>query len=185
MNKQTINILLVEDSPVACEFMQNVLSDSSESIAFTIETAGDLALATDILGRKSFDIILLDLGLPDSDGIDTVKRVHVLNPNIPIIILTGSDNEELGVEAIKEGAEDYLIKIDVSKHVATRAIRYAIERKKMKRRLLKAHDELDQRVQERTAELARANEQLTLSNIELQDFAHVVAHDLKDRKSVV
>ena len=186
MNKPSMKILLVEDSPVACKLVRDILSNSSETIDLVVKTSGDLAGAIDLLDQESFEVVLLDLGLPDSDGIDTVKRVHASSPDIPIIVLTGSDDQRLGIEAIKEGAEDYIIKRDLSIHIGVRTILYAVERKKMKQSLIKAQKELEVRVQERTVELAQANkkleatvEQLTLSNIELQDFAHVVAHDLK------
>ena len=93
MDKQTMNILLVDDSPVTCELVRNILSDSSETIDFIIETAGDLVGAFDILDRKNFDAVLLDLGLPDSSGVETVKKVHALKPEVPLIVLTGSDND--------------------------------------------------------------------------------------------
>ncbi len=160
MDKKIIDVLLVDDSPVAREFVQQVLSCSSDILDFCIKTAGDLVEADNYLSRMRFDVILLDLALPDSDGINTVKSVHESNPDIPIVVLTGSDDENLGVEAIKEGAEDYIVKKDLSKYVAVRTIRHAVERKKMKQTLLKAHDELEERVQERTAELAQANELL-------------------------
>lgn len=186
MNKQSMKILLVEDSPVARKLVRDILSNSSETIDFAVKTSGDLAGAIDLLDQESFEVVLLDLGLPDSDGIDTVKKVYASCQDVPIIVLTGSDDEVLGVEAIKEGAEDYIIKRDLSMHIGVRTILYAVERKKMKQSLIKAQEELEARVQKRTIELARANEQLedtveqlTLSNIELQDFAHVVAHDLK------
>ena len=130
MADKVINILLVEDDSLACRFVKLLLSDSSEAEKFDIETAGNLSGAIELLNHKTFDIILLDLQLPDSSGTNTVKRIHASNPHVPIVVLTALDGEEMGVQAIKSGADDYLAKGEIFRDVLVRSIHYAIERKK-------------------------------------------------------
>ncbi len=207
MNKVELNILLVDDDPLTGRFVQHVLHQASDQFEFVLRSALSLAQTRSALQECAPDLILLDLGLSDSSGLDTVRQTAALCPEIPIVVLTGTSDEELGIQAIHEGAEDYIVKVNLSKNLAVRTLCYAIERKKMKLRLLQAQDELENRVQKRTLELATTNfklkqeiaerinaegqleqlnrdlqgmvERLTLSNLELQDFAHAVSHDLK------
>jgi signal transduction histidine kinase len=87
--------------------------------------------ATAHLAKGGVDIVLLDMGLPDGHGIDTVRRAHAAAPGIPVIVLTGLDDEALAAEAMKEGAQDYLIKGQIENRALPRALRYAIERHRM------------------------------------------------------
>lgn len=89
-----------------------------------------LETAFESLSHKNFDIILLDLGLPDSMGLNTLKKMLGRFPSIPVVILTGLDDEELGFEAVKMGAQDFLIKGQIDSNLLLRTIRYSIERKK-------------------------------------------------------
>ena len=168
MNTEVINILLVDDDPLIYRVVQQVLDRSSEPIEFIIETVENLAGALELLNQKSFDIVLLDLGLPDSSGIDTVKKVHASNPNVPVVVLTGS-SDEMGVEAIKEGADDYLVKGKFFKHLAVRTIRYTLERKKAENALATLNKDLEVTVKK-----------LYLSNRELENFVYVASHDLRE-----
>ena len=168
MNTEVISILLVDDDPLIYRVVQQVLDRSSEPIEFIIETVENLAGALELLNQKSFDIVLLDLGLPDSSGIDTVKKVHASNPNVPVVVLTGS-SDEMGVEAIKEGADDYLVKGKFFKHLAVRTIRYTLERKKAENALATLNKDLEVTVKK-----------LYLSNRELENFVYVASHDLRE-----
>ncbi|MHC4395693.1 MAG: ATP-binding protein [Planctomycetota bacterium] len=165
MDKRMINLLLVEDDPSACQFVKQALSDCSKIINFDVETTRDLSETIEILNCRDFDIILLDLELPDSRGIDTVIRIRAANPFISIIVMTEPDEEEIGIEAIKNGADDYLVKGKIFKDVLGRSIYYVIERKKER--------------EQNSGELTRLIENLETSNKELKDFAYVVSHDLK------
>ena len=97
-----------------------------------------------ILKSHNFDVILLDLGLPDSDGIETLIEVNKITSNTPIIVLTGLNNEEIGTLAVKRGAQDYLIKKEIDTKLLTRSIRYAIERKKSEKKYLTLFNSIDE-----------------------------------------
>ncbi len=88
-----------------------------------------------LAGSKVFDVVLLDLGLPDSFGLETLKSFNAINISAPVIVLTGLDDEEIALATVKEGAQDYLIKSNLTGDSIVRAIRYGIERKKMFREL--------------------------------------------------
>jgi two-component system sensor kinase FixL len=134
---ETKYVLLVDDDMADRQLVKLALAKSSQSIQFNIETAETMSEATKQLSNNEneYDIILLDLGLPDSHGIETVQKVHKTNPNIPIVVLTGLDDEEIGLEAIRTGAEDYLTKGKSLEYALVRTTRYAIERKQTKQAL--------------------------------------------------
>src|SRR5258708_1023231 len=81
------------------------------------------------LADRRFDIVLLDLGLPDAGGLEAIRRVHAVAPRLPIVVLTGLDDESMAALALKEGAQEHLIKGQIEKRGLLRTIRYAIERK--------------------------------------------------------
>src|SRR6202050_3190266 len=95
---------------------------------FEIKTAGSLMDALDLLGNGGFDVILLDLSLPDSDGIGTLTTIRVHAPNVPVLVLTGSDNEALANSALQHGAQDYIVKGQFDGPSLGRALRYAVTR---------------------------------------------------------
>ncbi len=123
------------------------------------------------LGETAFDIMLLDLSLPDSVGLETINKVRAYTLDVPIIVLTGLDDEEIAMQAVQAGAQDYLAKGDLDDNMLTRAIRYAVERHRLQTALAqamlqeeeslkRANDELEMRVEVRTAELQEANAHL-------------------------
>lgn len=138
MHKELIKLLLVDDDAADRKIVKLALKRSSNVMDFNVETAETLSQATEYLKNKDYDVVLLDLGLPDSGGINTIQKAHGANSNVPIIVLTGLANEEIGLEAIGKGAEDYLVKGIPLEHSLVRIIRYAIERKKVERKLKEA-----------------------------------------------
>jgi len=138
MHKELIKLLLVDDDAADRKIVKLALDQSSNVMDFNVEIAETLAQATEYLKNKDYDVVLLDLGLPDSGGINTVQKAHSTNSNVPIIVLTGLADEEVGLEAIEKGAEDYLVKGMPLEHSLVRIIRYAIERKKVEIKLKEA-----------------------------------------------
>jgi diguanylate cyclase (GGDEF)-like protein len=143
MDKPVIKVLLFEDNDTDALLLQEALAKDNLS-SFEFVTVERLNAGLEVLRAGNFDLILLDLGLPDSTGLETFERVHYEFPNIPLVMLTGLMDEKLALEAIQAGAQDYLIKGQVGWEIAPRAIRYAIERKRMEERLqhMATHDTL-------------------------------------------
>ena len=154
-----LKILLVEDSVSDARLLQESIRIGGIEDIF-VSVAESLQQAVDHLKNNRVDAVLLDLTLPDSSGIGTVTRFRNACPYVPIVVLTGVDDETTGVAAVRMGVQDYLVKSQTDGRLIARAIRYAIERKKTEEELRKAHDELEARVTERTAELSDALEVL-------------------------
>jgi PAS domain S-box-containing protein len=134
MEKVTIKVLLVDDDKVDRLLAKNILR-SSQQVKFAIESADSVSIAVDRLNKDEYDVILLDLGLPDSRGIETVSKIRKVSTNIPIVVLTGHSDELVGIEAIKNGATDYLVKGVALENLLIRTIFYAIERKKAEEKI--------------------------------------------------
>ncbi len=128
-NATTVKLLLVEDTASMALLISNLLSNVS-SMAFEFTHVRDLKSAMICAAENPLDIILLDLGLPDSQGLATFTRLHDQVPDIPTVVFTGYDNEELALEALRQGAQDYLVKDQIDGKLLVRTIRYAIERKR-------------------------------------------------------
>ncbi len=135
MHEKLINILLVDDDPGDRRLVELTLKRSRQPVEFVLETAASLTECLEHLKNDSFDLLLLDLGLPDSQGLDTVDKVCKACPQTPIVVLTGLADEETGVEAIKRGANDYLVKSKFFRDLLVRTIRYALERKQAEKAL--------------------------------------------------
>ncbi len=127
MNLDGIRVLLVEDNPGDARLFTELLRDAGAS-QLRVVHVDRLAAALDHLTRDSFDVVLLDLSLPDADGLDTLVRAHAQAPKTPIVVLTGHDDEALAVRAVRAGAQDYLVKGHVDGELLVRSIRYASER---------------------------------------------------------
>jgi len=123
-------VLLIEDNPGDVYLLRQMLSENSsfktELINLTYMSEAEAYLAV-----SAVDVILLDLGLPDVQGLDAIRRAHAVAPGIPLVVLTGLDDESVAVQALQQGAQDYLIKGQIEARGLLRALRYAIERKKM------------------------------------------------------
>lgn len=132
-----IRILIVEDDLVDRRLLERLLSESSLDVSFQ-QAAGDLKTAAQLLRTEKFDIVLSDLGLPDSSGFDAINELHQAAPDSPLIVLSGLDDEATSLIAVQRGVQDYLIKGQYDSQVLIRAIRYAIERKKTERTLQEA-----------------------------------------------
>ena len=143
-----MTILLIEDNPADVEMIRELLSDHKGS-SFDIVCADRLSAAKPYFAEGGIDIILLDLGLPDSQGLDTLRRVRDHAGEVPIVVLTMLDNEETGLNALKEGAQDYLVKGQMNGPLIARSLRYAIERGRIEKELKKHRDSLEELVAEK------------------------------------
>lgn len=134
MDDKPIKILLVEDEHEYARLMRRMLTSVKKTVPvtprFDLEWVDRLSTGLERLSTGGIDAILLDLILPDSQGLDTFVRVHAQAPRVPIIVLTNLDDEALAVEAVRQGAQDYLVKGQVEGNLLVRAMRYAIERKR-------------------------------------------------------
>ncbi len=130
LEKKSIRILQVEDDAVDRKLVERVLTRCPQPVDFSVESVERLSVALQCLANRDYDLALLDLGLPDSKGIEIIQKVQQVNPNIPVVVLTGLDDEETGLLAIKNGATDYLIKGPMLNDLLVRAVLYALERKK-------------------------------------------------------
>ena len=144
MDNISISILLVEDNPGDVDLLQEVLTET-DTVTFDLTNVEELAHALAYLGVAQWDLILLDLSLPDSQGLETLVKVHSQVPEVPIVILTGFQDEAFGLQAMRLGAQDYLVKSQVDEHLLIRAIRYAIKRKRADEKLKNALWQVKQR----------------------------------------
>ncbi len=129
-----IKVLLIEDNPGDARLVKEMLVDAGAS-RFGLTHAGQLSEGLRLLREESHHVILLDLSLPDGHGLDTIRQVCAVAPHLPVVILTGLDDETIAIRAVQEGAEDYLVKGQMDANLLARAIRYAIERKRVEEAL--------------------------------------------------
>ena len=131
MNQQSFRILLVEDNLGDVGLLRATLSEvPSSNFAFHLVHVDRLSAALSTLAQATFDALLLDLSLPDAQGVDTLRRVRQAAPALPIVVLTGLDDDKVALSAMRNGAQDYLVKGQVTSNLLVRSMRYAIERKK-------------------------------------------------------
>lgn len=126
---QNLKILLIEDFSGYVQLLTDTLS-AYQNPPFEIESAASLKSGLKKIAGGKFDVILLDLNLPDSRGIETFSRLHRECPHIPIVVLTGIDDQNMALQAVRKGAQDYLVKGDVDGKLLASVMRYAIERKR-------------------------------------------------------
>jgi signal transduction histidine kinase len=125
-------VLLIEDNPGDARLLREMLNEDG-SLDVDLACVGFMSEAEKHLATSSVDIILLDLGLPDAQGLAAIRRARIAAPDIPLVVLTGMDDETLAAHSIQEGAQDYLIKGQIETRGLLRALRYAGERKRLER----------------------------------------------------
>lgn len=137
MDNELVKILLIEDNEADARLIREILLETV-SFNFELDHVSYLSDALERLSQGRVSIVLLDLSLPDSTGLDTFRKVYAKAPDVPIVVLTVLSDEQVGMETVHEGAQDYLVKQDVTKPFLVHAMRYAIERHRLKL----ANDEL-------------------------------------------
>jgi len=130
MREKALQILLVEDNAGDVRLLREMFSKEKPG-SFELTHLLRMSEAVAHLANGGVDIVLLDMGLPDGHGLETVRRAHAAAPGVPVIVLTGLDDEALAAEALKAGAQDYLIKGQIENRALPRALRHAIERHRM------------------------------------------------------
>jgi two-component system cell cycle response regulator len=188
-----IKVLLIEDNDVDAQLTQDLLSEWSTE-EFQIARATTLAEGLSLLSRERFDAMLLDLSLPDAFGLPTVREVHATSPTIPVVVLSGVSDQSLAIQAVRQGAQDYLVKGEGHPELLARAIRYAIERKRFEEHLtyLAQYDHLTglvnrtlfrDRLVQATARSKRMQQMIGLMLLDLDRFKLVndtFGHDIGD-----
>ena len=176
----SVNILLIEDNLADARFLREVLKQPKFQ-NFSLFHVKRLKEALNILGecqKKSppFDVILLDLTLPDSQELDSLKPLMECVSNLPIVVLTNNNDDKLAIEAVRQGAQDYLVKRQVNDESLLRSLIYAIERKQTLESLRNLNQTLKDRVEECTVELGKAKE----LNQFKSDFVSMLSHDIRN-----
>src|SRR5881296_2818162 len=126
-------LLIIEDNPADVAIIQRTLRDVARWPArtqFDLVRAEMLEEALEVFKTQTIDVVLSDLNLPDSNGLDTLRAITAAAPDVPVVVLTGSNDDSRSVEALQAGAQDYLVKGQIDSHSLDRSIRYAMERKR-------------------------------------------------------
>jgi len=153
MKSESIKVLLIEDNEADARFIREMFKEIEPK--FDLQHVQKLNEGLELLKNNKFDVLLLDLSLPDSMGFETFDKAHEKEPKLPIVILSGLDNEEMAIKAVRKGAQDYLIKGDVNNRILSRALSYSIERKNTEKELLQSRNELVGLIKQYTDELKK------------------------------
>ncbi len=190
MNSVPLKILLVEDNPADADLLQEFLDESDET-QWSLVHVERLKEALQVLSEDQFDAILLDLSLPDKQGLSTITQTHEAAPDLPIVVLTGLNDRVIALEAVRQGAQDYLVKGKIDSNLLVRAIHHAIERtqtlKKLRHseeQLQRLNEELERRVEEQTDELRQKNYFLQCEIIERQRLEEELRNALMKEKEL-
>ena len=176
-----MNILLIEDNPEDARLIKEYLTPVDEG-SFDVTVAERLDSGIELLRERSFDVVLLDLTLPDSAGLATFEKVRDQALMVPVIVLTGLDDKATGLAAVKAGAQDYLLKGEVDGPVLVRALKYSLERSYLESQILLSNQTLEERVELRTRELEAARDRAYRSEklAIIGQLSGGVAHDLRN-----
>lgn len=142
MTSPGIRALLVEDNPTDARLIHELLLENA--VPIDVQPATSLAECLDWMGRSELDVVLLDLSLPDSKGLATFSAVQQAAPSCPIVVVSGQDEQRVAIEAVKQGAQDYLVKDRLESDLLYRSLSYAIERARLKESLRSSEERFRQ-----------------------------------------
>ncbi|HMK57185.1 MAG TPA: response regulator [Dissulfurispiraceae bacterium] len=178
-----LKVLVIEDNPADALLIEETLIDNESAVV--VRKADRLSTGLKAIDEDRFDVVLLDLGLPDTSGLDSLQTIQAREPDLPVIILTGNGDKETADEAIAIGAQDYLVKSEVDRKLLSRCIHYAITRKKSAVAFERSYSELEYELRKRDAEMSvfdielkaeieekkLAEDELIKSHTQLRDLA--------------
>lgn len=174
MNDRALQVLLVEDNAGDARLLREMFSKEDPD-SYCLTHLLRMHEAESHLAKGQVDILLLDMGLPDGHGIETVRRAHKAAPDVPMIVLTGLNDEALAAEAMKEGAQDYLIKGQIENRALPRALRYAIERHRMQK---ESESSQTQQIKLKNDFLSHVSHELRSPLTSIYSFSTIIADGL-------
>lgn len=179
MDGEVIKVLLVEDDEDDYVFIRELLSEVPD-VKYILEWAPTYEKAMEKMACTESQVCLIDYRLGPHDGLEILQNAKERGYRAPVILVTGREEYQVDLKAMRSGATDYLIKSQITGPLLHRSIRYAMERWQSEQALLRAYEEMERRVEERTAELAAANAALKRNADEVKLFAYSICHDLKN-----
>jgi signal transduction histidine kinase len=181
MEDKPVRVLLVEDNPGDARLLQFTLAEAGRD-DFELEHVDRLSAGLERLASGGIELVLLDLSLPDSHGLDTFSAIQAQAPQVPVVVLSGLDDREVAVTAVRMGAQDYLVKGKVDADLLVRAIRYAGERHAAKQEIRRRTEQLEEarrELEERAEALQEANERLQELDRLKSSFLASMTHELR------
>ncbi|MFB2935214.1 diguanylate cyclase domain-containing protein [Aerosakkonemataceae cyanobacterium BLCC-F154] len=169
--QKSLKVLLIEDDLADAELIQDILG-SIDRINFQVTNVNRLNQGINLLSETKFDVMLLDLGLPDSKGLETIRNTKAYAADLPIIVLTALNDQKVAIEAVRQGAQDYLIKGALQIDLLVRSIHYAIERQQIEEKLRQQvkREQLLGKILERIRQSLKIEEILNISVAEVRQF---------------
>ena len=171
MSESPVKILLIEDDVAEARLLQEILKSFNLTL-FSLTHVKRLQEALERLKEDHFDVILLDLTLPDSQGLTSLELLVERFPHLPIVVLTNTNDDRLAIEAVRQGAQDYLVKRHINIDVLVRSLQYAIERQRVSDLLRETNENLVNQIKQKTAELMKAKEINQLQSELVSMFSH-------------
>ncbi|MEL7079393.1 MAG: ATP-binding protein [Cyanobacteria bacterium J06582_2] len=180
IHSKPVSILLIEDDIAEARLLQEILKNFDLN-QFILTHVQRLQAGLNQLKKDKFDLVLLDLTLPDSQGLASVELLVNNFSHLPIVVLTNTNDNQLAIEAVRQGAQDYLVKRKINIEVLVRSIQYAIERQKASDLLRETNENLTRQIQEKTNELMKAKE----INHFQSELVSMFSHDFRNPLTTV